>query len=119
MGKKLVLAALVQAKKDHVEAFKEWYLGNHIEDAYNCPIVSTARCFRAAHPFNETEPPSGYLTLYEFIGEDAVAAEKSFSEYLANPDAYADRLPSNGSLEVLGVGWYQEELTFGPKIDPA
>ena len=33
MAKKLVLVGLVEPEtEDHVAAFNEWYLGNHIED---------------------------------------------------------------------------------------
>ena len=62
MGKKLVLVGLVEPQTaDHVQAFKDWYLGNHIEDTYNCPNITAVRCYKAARGFLG-DPPSGYLT---------------------------------------------------------
>ena len=76
MGKKLVLVGLVQPEsEDLVEAFNQWYLGNHVEDTYNCPNVKSVRCFKAARGFMGA-PPSQFLTIYEFEGEDAEAAEQ-------------------------------------------
>ena len=82
MTKKLVLMGLVQAKQDSVEAFNEWYLGNHVEDTYNCPAVTSVRCFKAARGFLG-DVPSQFLTIYEFEGEDAQAAEvfEAFQAY--------------------------------------
>ena len=110
--KKLILMGLVQAKKDQVEAFNEWYLGNHVEDTYNCPVISSVRCFRAAKGFLG-DPPSEFLTIYEFTGSDAEAAEAALGQYQADPNGWAQRQPNNDSMEVVGAGWYHEELTFG------
>lgn len=112
MGKKLVLIGLVQPLKDQVEAFNEWYLGNHVEDTYNCPIISSVRCFKATKGFMG-DAPSGFLTIYEFIGEDAEAAEQGLAAYQADPEGWAGRLPSNDSMEIVGAGWYHEEVQFG------
>ncbi|MEM7101173.1 MAG: hypothetical protein AAF541_23125 [Pseudomonadota bacterium] len=111
MAKKLVLIGLVQPEKDRVEAFNEWYLGNHVEDTYNCPAVKSVRCFKAAKGFLGA-PPSEYLTIYEFEGEDAEVAEKVLGEYQMDPEAWPQRQPNNNSMEVVGAGWYHEELTF-------
>ena len=52
MGKKLILMGLVEPEtEDLVEAFNEWYLGNHIEDTYNCPNISAVRSFKAVRGF--------------------------------------------------------------------
>ena len=40
MSKKLVLIGLVEPQADMVEAFNQWYLGNHIEDTFNAPHIS-------------------------------------------------------------------------------
>ena len=32
--------------------------------------------------------------------------------FLADPDAYPEREPPNGSLKVLGAGWYHEVMRF-------
>ena len=112
MGKKLVLVGLVQPKKDQVEAFNEWYLGNHVEDTYNCPNITSVRCFKATRGFMGA-PPSEFLTIYEFEGDDAEEAEKALGAYQADPNGWAERKPNNDSMEVVGAGWYEEELTFG------
>jgi hypothetical protein len=113
VAKKLILMGLVQPKSDDlVEAFKEWYLGNHIEDTYNCPIVKSVRCFKAVKGY-AGEAPAEYLAIYEFEGEDAEAAERALAEYQADPDGWAGRLPGNDSMGVVGAGWYEEALSFG------
>ena len=112
MGKKLVLVGLVQPHQGSEEAFKEWYLGNHVEDTYNCPNISSVRCFKAARGFLG-DPPSQYMTIYEFTGEDAEEAERILGAYQADPDAWAPRQPNNGSMQVVGAGWYEEEISFG------
>ena len=113
MSRKLVLVGLVQPKSgDLVEAFRDWYLGNHIEDTWNCPNVKSVRCFKAVRGFLG-EPPSGYLTMYEFEGEDAEAAEKILAAYQSDPDSWGQRRPNNGSMQIVGAGWYEEEVSFG------
>lgn len=113
MTRKLVLVGLVEPQSDdHVAAFREWYLGNHIEDTYNCPVIKSVRCFKAVKGFLG-DPPSGFLTMYEFEGEDAEAAERALGEYQRDPDSWSRRLPSNGSMKIVGAGWYQEEVAFG------
>jgi len=115
MGKRLVLVGLVQPKStDHIQAFNEWYLGNHVEDTYHCPNVKSVTCFKAMKGFLG-DPPSGYLTIYEFEGEDAVAAEKVLNAYQADPGAYDKREPNNDSMQIVGAGWYLEEVSFGPE----
>lgn len=109
---KLVLVGLVQPEKDKLEAFNEWYLGNHVEDTYNCPNITSVRCFKATRGFLGA-PPSEYLTIYEFEGEDAEEAERILGEYQADPGSWEKRQPNNGSMEVVGAGWYEEEISFG------
>ena len=113
MAKKLVLVGLVQPEsEDLVEAFNEWYLGNHVEDTYNCPNITSVRCFKAARGFMG-DPPSQYLTIYEFEGEDAEQAERVLAAYQADPDGRSKRQPNNNSMAVVGAGWYHEVLAFG------
>ena len=113
MAKKLVLMGLVQPEnEDLVEAFNEWYLGNHVEDTYNCPNITSVRCFKAVRGFLG-DPPAEYLTIYEFQGEDAERAEQVLAAYQADPNGWAKRRPNNNSMAVVGAGWYQEEVTFG------
>lgn len=113
MAKKLILVGLVQSMdKANESAFKEWYLGNHVEDTFNCPNVSKVSCFKAARGFMG-DSPSGYITIYEFEGEDAEAAEKILGDYQSDPNSYPDRMENNNSMEIVGAGWYLEEVSFG------
>ena len=112
MTKKLVLIGLVQPHKDQVEAFNEWYLGNHVEDTYHCPNITSVRCFKAAKGFLG-DVPSQYLTIYEFIGDDADQAERLLAEYQSDPSTWSQRQPSNNSMQVVSAGWYHEEISFG------
>ena len=113
MAKKLILMGLVQPHtEDHVAAFNEWYLGNHVEDTFNCPNITAVRCYKAERGFLG-DPPAGYLTIYEFEGEDAEEAERILAAYQADPNGWAKRQPSNDSMAVVGAGWYTEELSFG------
>lgn len=110
----LILVGLVQAKEGLEDAFREWYLGNHVEDTYHCPVITSARCFEASLGFMG-EMPSGYITFYEFTGDDAETMQAALGAYQADPDGWAQRLPNNNSMEVVGAGWYNEVLSFGPK----
>ena len=113
MARKLILMGLVEPKtEDLVEAFNEWYVGNHVEDTYNCPNVTSVRCFKATRGYMG-DPPAPFLTIYEFEGEDAEEAERVLGAYQADPDGWSGRLPSNDSMGVIGAGWYEEELSFG------
>ena len=112
MANKLVLVGLVQPFKDKIEAFNEWYLGNHVEDTYNCPNISAVRCYKTTRGFMGPAP-SEYLTIYEFEGQDAEEAERILGEYQADPKGWEKRQPNNGSMEVVGAGWYEEEISFG------
>jgi hypothetical protein len=110
---KLVLVGLVEPKNDDmVGAFKEWYLGNHVEDTFHCPNVSAVRCFRAERGFLGA-PPSKYLTIYEFDGSDAEAAEQILAKYQSDPEAWPQRKPGNDSMSIVGAGWYKEAVSFG------
>ncbi len=111
MGK-LVLIGLIEPKTDdHIQAFKDWYLGNHVEDTFNCPNVTAVRCFKSLKGFLG-EPPAGYITIYEFEGDDAVAAQKVLDAYQADPKGWDKRQPNNQSMKIIGAGWYQEEIAF-------
>lgn len=110
---KLVLVGLVEPKNDDlVGAFNSWYLGNHVEDTYHCPNVTAVRCFRAEKGFLGA-PPSGYLTIYEFDGADAQAAEQILGKYQSDPEAWPQRQPGNDSMSIVGAGWYKQVLGFG------
>lgn len=111
--KKLILMGLVEPTGvDAVEAFNQWYLGNHVEDTYNCPQISAVRSFRAVKGFLG-DAPAQYLTIYEFIGSDADSAEKALAEYQSDPNGWDQRQPNNNSMSVVGAGWYEEAIAFG------
>ena len=112
MGKRLILMGLIEPETDDlVQAFKDWYLGNHVEDTFNCPNIKSARCFKAVRGFLG-DAPGEYLTVYEFEGEDAEEAERILAEYQADPAAYPPREPPNDSVKTLGAGWYAEVVAF-------
>ena len=112
MAKKLILMGLIEPEtEDHVAAFKEWYLDNHVEDTFNCPNIKSVRCFKAVRGFLG-DAPGGYLTIYEFEGEDAEEAERVLAAYQADQDAWPQRQPANDSVKTIGAGWYQEEVAF-------
>lgn len=113
--KKLILMGLVEPKSEgQVDAFNRWYLGNHVEDTFNCPNVTAVRSYRAERGFLG-KVPSQYLTVYEFEGDDAEAAEKLLGAYQSNPKAWAKREPNNDSMAVVGAGWYSEAVAFSGK----
>lgn len=113
MAKKLILMGLVQPKSDDlVEAFNSWYLGNHVEDTYHCPEISSVRSFRAVKGFLG-DAPAQYLTIYEFKGADAEAAEQALGAYQSDPNGWAKREPNNDSMAIVGAGWYEEAVSFG------
>jgi|GEM_PF-561619 hypothetical protein len=115
MSKKLVLVGMVEPEtEDLIEAFNEWYIGNHVEDTYNCPKVKSVTCYKSVKEFMG-DTPGGYMTIYEFEGEDAEAAQAALGAYQADPNAYPAREENNGSMKIVSSGWYLEELGFGPK----
>lgn len=69
------------------------------------------RCFKSLKGFLG-EPPAGYITVYEFEGDDAVAAQKVLDAYQADPKGWDKRQPNNQSMKIIGAGWYQEEIAF-------
>lgn len=112
-ARKLVLLGLVGPKNDSaIDAFKDWYLENHIEDTARCPEVRSARSYRAVKGFLG-EPPAPYFTVYEFAGADAEAAEAALAVYQQDPQGWRNRQPGNDSMAVMGAGWYEEVLEFG------
>ncbi len=113
----LVLVGLVEPQADMEDAFNEWYLGNHVEDTARAPHVKLARCYRAVKGFLG-EPPSGYLAIYEVNIDDPAEAERVLGDYQRDPQAWAERQPGNGSLKVIGAGWYEEVLAFDADGSP-
>ena len=92
------------------DAFEEWYLGNHIEDVSHAPGVTRATAHRLVKPFMKTDPPR-YVTIYEFETEEVEDAAKALREYLSSP-GWPGRKPDNGSLKILGAGWYVVDRSF-------
>ena len=112
--KRFTLIGLVEpATEDLVEAFNTWYLGNHVEDTFRAPVVTKARVLRAAKPFLDFAPPGAYVAIYEMEGESAAAVEAALLAYQQDPKGWSERAPNNGSLGVIGAGFYEEVLSFG------
>lgn len=113
--KKLVLVGLVEPKSEaEAGAFNSWYLGNHIEDTFNCPNITSVRCFKTERGFLG-KSPSQFLTIYEFEGDDAEKAEQILGAYQADPKGWDKRLPNNNSMAIVGAGWYAEAVKFEGK----
>jgi|TARA_B100000315_G_scaffold218953_1_gene220574 hypothetical protein len=87
MPNKLILMGLIKPNQDAREAFEQWYLGNHVEDTFNCPNISAVRCLKAVRGYLG-DAPGEYLTIYEFEGDDAVEAERILENYQADPNAW-------------------------------
>jgi len=112
---KFTLIGIVEpATEDLVEAFNQWYLGNHVEDTYRAPVVTSARILRATKSFLDFAPPGAYIALYEMEGESAAGVEAALLNYQQDPAGWSERQPNNGSLGVIGAGFYEEVLSFGP-----
>lgn len=113
MSDTFTLIGLVEpASPNLVEAFNNWYLGNHIEDVSNAPTVKSARVLKAKKGFMADNAPSPYLAIYELEGENAERAEAALLAYLADPDAWQQRQPNNNSLGIIGAGIYEEIMRF-------
>lgn len=116
MTQRFTLIGLVEpATEDLVEAFNRWYLGNHVEDTFRAPVVKSARVLKAAKGFLDFASPGAYIALYEMEGESAAAVEAALLAYQQDPNGWTGREPQNGSLGVIGAGFYEEVLRFdGP-----
>lgn len=90
------------------EEFRSWYLDHHVEDTVHCPGFVSARVYAAVRPFAGTTPP-GFITVYEVDAETPEEAERVLARYQRDPAAFPGRRPPNGSLAILGAGWYRVE----------
>lgn len=108
---RLILVGMVEAQPGKEKEFEEWYLNNHIEDTANCPAVLSGTGYRLIKGFAGTTP-AGYLTIYEFDAASADEAEEILARYQRDPNAWPARLPSNGSLKIVGAGWYGFDRAF-------
>ena len=108
------LIGLVQPSEGaRIEDYRAWYLENHIEDTVNCPGFVSAHVYESVRPFAGTTPP-GWITLYEVEASSAQEAEWVLARYQQDPKAYAKRLPPNGSLAIVGAGWYRLDRELKP-----
>jgi len=116
---KMILVGLVEPKDtDSREAFDAWYLGNHVEDTTNCPGFVSGTVYRLDRGFAGTTPAQ-YITIYEVDADDPKEAEKILGRYQRDPDAWPKRLPPNGSLKILGAGWYRLDRRIDKKAEDA
>ena len=96
-----------------LEDFHSWYLDHHVEDTVSCPGFVSARVLEAVRPFAGTTPPA-YITIYEVEAETPEEAERVLARYQRDPSGFPGRRPPNGSLSILGAGWYRVERTRTP-----
>jgi hypothetical protein len=109
---KLILVGLVEPlDASAVPAFEQWYLGNHVEDTSHCPKIRRGTVYKLAKKF-AGPVQSQYLAIYEWEIDDLVEAEKTLMRWQSDPSAFPARLPPNGSLKILGSGWYERALAF-------
>lgn len=107
---RFILVGLVEPTSEDVrQAFDEWYLGNHIEDTALCPGFLSGTVYRLRGKHLEIDTPAEYLAIYEVEADSYEEAERVLNEWQSDPDAWAGRLPSNGSLKVHSAGWYEFE----------
>ena len=108
---KLILCGMVEPVPGKEAEFEEWYVGNHVEDTANCPAILSGTLYKLERGFAGTVP-SGYLAIYEFDEDDPVVAEEKLALYQRDPAAFPGRLPGNGSLRIVGAGWYRFNKAF-------
>jgi hypothetical protein len=109
---KLILVGLVEPIDEaSVPAFEQWYLGNHVEDTSHCPGIRRGTVYKLAKKFAGFAAPQ-YLAIYEWEIDDPAEAEKSLARWQRDPSSFPARLPPNGSLKILGSGWYAQALEF-------
>jgi hypothetical protein len=108
---KLILVGMVEPNPGMEKEFDEWYLGNHVEDTANCPAILNGTVYELAKGFAGTTP-AGYLTIYEFDCDSEDEAEALLAKYQRDPSAWPARLPGNGSLKIVGAGWYKFNRAF-------
>ena len=108
---KLILVGMVEPQPGMEKDYEEWYLGNHVEDTANCPAILSGTVYRLVKGFAGTTPAKN-ITIYEFDAETAEEAEQILAEYQRNPEAWPARLPGNGSLKIVGAGWYEFDRAF-------
>ena len=108
---KLILVGMVEPHEGKEKEFEEWYLGNHVEDTANCPEILAGTVYKLEKGFAGTTP-AGYITIYEFDEDDQAKAEAALAAYQRDPNSWPARLPGNGSLKIVGAGWYRFNEAF-------
>jgi hypothetical protein len=108
---KLILVGMVEPNPGMEAAYDDWYLGNHVEDTANCPAILSGTVYRKVRDFAGTSP-AGNITIYEFDCDSAEEAEQILATYQRDPNSYPDRRPGNGSLKIVGAGWYVFDRAF-------
>ena len=108
---KLILVGMVEPQEGMEQEYDDWYLGNHVEDTANCPTILSGTVYKLVKGFAGTTPAKN-ITIYEFDADTAEEAEKILADYQRDPSAYANRLPGNGSLKIVGAGWYEFDRAY-------
>ena len=111
---KLILVGMVEPNPGMEAEYDDWYLGNHVEDTANCPHITRGTVYRKVRDFAGTTP-AGNITIYEFDCDDAAEAEQILARYQSDPSAWPERRPGNGSLKIVGAGWYVEDRFYEPR----
>tara|TARA_B100000809_G_scaffold251008_1_gene284078 strand:+ start:200 stop:550 length:351 start_codon:yes stop_codon:yes gene_type:complete len=110
---RFILVGLVEPQSEaQQQDFDDWYLGNHIEDTALCPNFLSGSVYKLTGKHVGIPSPSEYICIYEVDAESSEEAERALNEYQRDPDAWPGREPGNGSLKVLGSGWYEFERAY-------
>ena len=108
---KMVLVGMIEPQEGMEKEFEDWYLNNHVEDTSNCPNILAGTVYRLSKGFAGTTPAQ-YISIYEFEGDNEDEAEATLAKYQQDPNAWHARLPGNGSLKIVGAGWYKFDRAF-------
>lgn len=109
---KLYLIGLVEPAPGREADFEAWYLDNHVEDSSNDPIFDGATCYELVKDRHVGAPGPRFLTIYEVDEQDPDVAHDKHADYVNDPSAWPERLPDNGSMRIVGAGWYRLARSF-------
>ena len=77
-----LLVALVNVKEGREEAFKQWYLDEHIDHTAKAPHFLSGNVYKNVAPYgNYDSPPPQYLAFYELDTDDYEVALEGLHEF--------------------------------------
>ena len=88
------LVALTNAIPGQDQAFREWYIGRHLDDVLRFPGFISAQLYEVMDNAFDPEPEYGYYAEYELESDDPVADVRELYSRFTTPD-----LPSTEALD--------------------